>query len=112
MCGMIFFSFPNFNTATIEDWEWISNLIPHSTVHTITYPSTENGGISRHGTYPEWLPLVSNEENWECLDYVIIFSRAVFIDVVIFIKTKWLLLVLAKAMAWYQIIQRPKSIDN
>ena len=30
--------FPNFNSATVEVWEWISNLISHFTGHVITYP--------------------------------------------------------------------------
>ena len=30
--------FPNFNGATVEVWEWISNFIPHFTRHLITYP--------------------------------------------------------------------------
>ena len=31
-------TFPNFNGATFEVWEWISNFIPHFTVPVITYP--------------------------------------------------------------------------
>ena len=27
----------NFNSAAVEVWEWISNLIPYVTVHMITY---------------------------------------------------------------------------
>ena len=27
--GEITYPFPNFNGATVEVWEWISNLIPH-----------------------------------------------------------------------------------
>ena len=30
--------FPNFNGATVEVWEWISNLIPQFTEHMIIYP--------------------------------------------------------------------------
>ena len=30
--------FPNFNGAAVEVWEWISNFIPHLTVHVITHP--------------------------------------------------------------------------
>ena len=32
------FPFLNFNGATVEVWEWISNFIPHYTVYVITYP--------------------------------------------------------------------------
>ena len=31
-------SFPNFNGANVEVWEWMSNSIPHFTEHTTTYP--------------------------------------------------------------------------
>ena len=34
----ITFLFPNFNGATVEVWEWISNFIPWFTAHVITYP--------------------------------------------------------------------------
>ena len=27
--GWIIYTFQNFNGATVEVWEWISNLIPH-----------------------------------------------------------------------------------
>ena len=37
----ITYSLPNFNGATIEVWEWISNFIPHFTGHVITYPCCE-----------------------------------------------------------------------
>ena len=30
--------FQNFNGATVEVWEWISNFIPHCTGHVLTYP--------------------------------------------------------------------------
>ena len=30
--------FPNFNGATVEVWEWISNFIPPFTMDVITYP--------------------------------------------------------------------------
>ena len=30
--------FPNFNGATVEVWEWISNFIPHFTGHVIIHP--------------------------------------------------------------------------
>ena len=33
----ITYPFPNFNSATIEAYEWISNFIPHFTGHMITY---------------------------------------------------------------------------
>ena len=32
----IAYSFPNFNGATVEVWEWISNLIPNFVLHVIT----------------------------------------------------------------------------
>ena len=31
------YPFMNFNRATVEVWEWISDLIPHFTVHVIIY---------------------------------------------------------------------------
>ena len=34
----ITYPFLNFNSVTVEVWEWISNLIPHFTGHVITYP--------------------------------------------------------------------------
>ena len=34
----ITYPFLNFNGATVEVWEWISNFIPHFTGHVITYP--------------------------------------------------------------------------
>ena len=30
--------FPNFNGATVEVWEWISNIVPYFIGHVITYP--------------------------------------------------------------------------
>ena len=33
----ITYSFPNFNSCTVEVWEWISNFTPHFTGHVITY---------------------------------------------------------------------------
>ena len=34
----ITYPFPNFNSAAIEIWEWISNSIQHFTVEGIMYP--------------------------------------------------------------------------
>ena len=34
----ITYLFPNFNGATVEVWEWISNFIPHFTMDVVTYP--------------------------------------------------------------------------
>ena len=34
----ITYSFPNFNVATVEVWEWISAFIPHFARHVITNP--------------------------------------------------------------------------
>ena len=31
----------NFNGATVEVWEWVSNFIPHFTTHVITYVETK-----------------------------------------------------------------------
>ena len=33
----IAYSFTNFNSATVEVWEWIGNFIPHITGQVITY---------------------------------------------------------------------------
>ena len=38
MCGEIIYPFPNFNSATIEDWEWISDVTPHFIMDVITFP--------------------------------------------------------------------------
>ena len=38
MWDEISFSFTNFNGATIWVWEWLSNFIPHSIDHGISYP--------------------------------------------------------------------------
>ena len=37
----ITYPFPNFNSCTVEVWEWISNFKPHFTGHVITYPCWE-----------------------------------------------------------------------
>ena len=29
---------PNFNSSTVEVWEWLSNFIPHFTGYVVTYP--------------------------------------------------------------------------
>ena len=34
----ITYPFPNFNGATVEVWEWISNFIPHFIMDMIAYP--------------------------------------------------------------------------
>ena len=34
----ITYLFPNFNGATVEVWEWISNFISHFIGHVIVYP--------------------------------------------------------------------------
>ena len=34
----ITYSFPNFNSATVEVWEWISNFNWHFMMDVITYP--------------------------------------------------------------------------
>ena len=34
----ITYPFLNFNGATVEDWKWIGNFIPHFAGHIITYP--------------------------------------------------------------------------
>ena len=41
MWDEIAYSFPNFNGATVEVWEWISKFIVHFTVRVITYPYWE-----------------------------------------------------------------------
>ena len=37
----ITYAFPNFNGATIEVWEWISNSTSHFIMDLITYPCRE-----------------------------------------------------------------------
>ena len=37
VCDEITYPYPNFNGATIEVWEWISNFITHFIGHMITY---------------------------------------------------------------------------
>ena len=39
MCDGIIYPFRNFNSATVEVWEWINNFIPHFTGHFIIYLS-------------------------------------------------------------------------
>ena len=34
----ITYSFPNYNGATVEVWEWTNNFIPHFRMDVITYP--------------------------------------------------------------------------
>ena len=34
----ITYPFPNFNGATVEVWEWISNFIPHFLIYMIHLP--------------------------------------------------------------------------
>ena len=34
----ITYPFPNFNSTTVEVWEWKRNFIPHFTGHVMTYP--------------------------------------------------------------------------
>ena len=36
--SQITYPFPNFNGATVEVWEWISNFNPHLIMDVITYP--------------------------------------------------------------------------
>ena len=38
MWDEITYSFPNFNGATVDVWEWISDFIPRLTGHVIKYP--------------------------------------------------------------------------
>ena len=43
--------FLNFNSCTIEVWEWTDNLIPHFTVHVLTYPlGLKSIHVSKRGT--------------------------------------------------------------
>ena len=37
-CIEMIYQFPDFDGATVEVWEWISNLIPCFTVYIITHP--------------------------------------------------------------------------
>ena len=36
--GEITYAFPNFNDATVDVWQLVSNFIPHFTGHVVTYP--------------------------------------------------------------------------
>ena len=38
ICDEVTYSFPNFNSCTVEVWEWISNFTPHFMMDVITYP--------------------------------------------------------------------------
>ena len=38
LCDEITNPFPNFNSATVEVWEWLSNYIPNFMIDAITYP--------------------------------------------------------------------------
>ena len=36
--GELTYPFPNFDSATVEVWEWVNNFISHFSEHVITYP--------------------------------------------------------------------------
>ena len=38
MSNEITYAFPNFNGATVEVWEWISDFIPHFMMDAINHP--------------------------------------------------------------------------
>ena len=52
----ITYPFPNFNSCTIEVWEWISNFIPHLiTVFYLKFFEHPSFGQVAHKIYPsEW----------------------------------------------------------
>ena len=55
MWDEITYPFPNFNGATVEVWESLSNFIPHCTGHVIAYPCWDSSYVSK--TVP-WWPVV------------------------------------------------------
>ena len=59
--------FPNFNSATVEDWEWISYFILLITGYVITYPCSDQ-------TYVGKMPLVvcqgdTQHKLWEVVHF-------------------------------------------
>ena len=53
MWDEITYPFPNFNSAAVEVWEWISNFIPHFNGHVNTYPCWDGlnlNHVSKRGT--------------------------------------------------------------
>ena len=38
MWDEIAYQYSNFNSSTVEVWEWLSNFIPHFKMYVITYP--------------------------------------------------------------------------
>ena len=56
MWDEITYPFPNFKGGTVEVWEWISNFIPHFTMHVITYQYSILGlklnNVSKMGPKP------------------------------------------------------------
>ena len=58
----ITYPFPNFNSFTIEVWEWISNFIPHFSGHAITYPCRDLS----------WTRLVKGATHMRCFGFVLL----------------------------------------
>ena len=54
--NQITYPFPNFNGATVDVWEWISDLIPHFIMDVITYPCKDKKlvHVSIRGPRPPW----------------------------------------------------------
>ena len=73
MWGEITYPFPNFNGATVEVWEWISNFIPHFIIDVITSQYSRMGNyatvwmdsqrVTRHILYDFHISLTSSTRN-------------------------------------------------
>ena len=53
----ITYIFPNFNRATVEVWEWISNFTRHFITDVITYPCWDQSYVIKRGLRCRWLYL-------------------------------------------------------
>ena len=72
--------FPNFNSSTVEVWEWISNFIPHIIMDVITVetPYNTNGGVQKIPDRAIWKPVVAKRNNtnpWSCSEPQILVMR-------------------------------------
>ena len=65
----ITYPFPNFNGATLEVWEWVSNFIPHFIMGLITYPCWDLSWSmlvkGAPGVYFIKLPMLNWAHQWQ-----------------------------------------------
>ena len=55
--GEISYPFPNFNGATVEVWDWMSNFIPQLTAHIIAYWSVLRLKVTHVNKKGTWWPI-------------------------------------------------------